>query len=112
MTNDESEETMNQTPPNNSKVIHFVVITVCACTLMGVLTQAVCVILRIPDMGGHIGEGFSHVVDTLIGALIAMLINTRPQEQRPAEANPTSPTEPAPVVVANEPGDPVPVKTE
>lgn len=92
---------MAEQTPNNSKVIHAVVLTVCACTLVGVGTQAACVIYKIPDMGGHIGEGFSHVVDTLIGALIAMLINTRPQEQRPAE-----PIPPAEVVVKNPPSDP------
>ena len=99
--------------PNNSKVIHFVVTTVCIAAIIGVGTEAMCVIYKIPDMGGPIGGGFTHTVDTIIGALIAMLINTRPQEQRAAEITGTIttngsplPTQPTEVTIVNPPSDP------
>jgi hypothetical protein len=74
--------------PNNSKVIHIIVFTVCLLAMICIVTSALCVIYKIPDMNTPLSGGFTHVTDTLIGALIAMLINTRPQPQQPPITTP------------------------
>lgn len=91
-------------PPSNAKVILAVALTICACALMGVGVEAMCVIYKIPDMNTPLSGGFLHVVDTLIGALIAMLINTRTQPPLPSIKD----VGPSKVVVTNEPDNPVP----
>lgn len=68
--------------PTNQFVIQAVVSTVCLLALIGVSVEAACAFWKIPDMSGSLSSGFTHVVDTLVGALIAMLINTRPQDAR------------------------------
>jgi hypothetical protein len=99
--------------PNNSKVIHIVAATVCASVLIGVISEAICVIFKIPDMGGPVSGGFTHTVDTLVGAAIAMLINTRPQQSPPTPPADTAgfsvSNSPAEVTVVNPPNEPVPV---
>lgn len=90
---------------SNSKIIMLVAVTICISAIIGVGAEAFCVIYKIPDMSNAFSGGFVHVVDTLIGALIAMLINTRAQ---PAN----SPESPASVVVENKPNDPVPTTIE
>lgn len=96
-------------PPNNSKVIHMVALTVCLSVLVGLITEALIVIFKIPDMGGPVSGGFTHTVDTLVGAVIAMLINTRPQEQRQAETSPTTTLTATPVTITQPADKPVPV---
>ncbi|MEO7099106.1 MAG: hypothetical protein ABI162_07070 [Luteolibacter sp.] len=104
---------MNDTTPpldpvNNSRVIHMIVFTVCASALVGVLTEAACIIFKIPDMNNTLSGAFMHVVDTLIGAMIAMLIQTRPQAQvSPPPALDASGA--TPVTISNQPSNPVPV---
>jgi hypothetical protein len=61
----------------NARVIFLVALTICVCTLIGVSVEGVCVLWKIPDMNTPMSSGFTHVVDTLVGAAIAMLINTR-----------------------------------
>jgi hypothetical protein len=92
-----------ETVPNNSKVIHFVVLTVCAGALVCIGTEAYCYINKVPDMNTNLSGAFMHVTDTLIGALIAMLINTRPQQQQPQVP------EKLPVEIKQPENNPVPV---
>ncbi len=86
--------------PTNQFVIQAVVSTVCLLALIGVSVEAACAFWKIPDMSGSLSSGFTHVVDTLVGALIAMLINTRPQDARKPEDLP------AEVTVVNPPESP------
>lgn len=95
--------------PNNAHIITLVVLTVCSATLIGVITEALCYFYKIPDMNSNLSHGFTHTVDTLVGALLAMLITTRSQEQRIPDVELPQMNEPAPVVIENKPSDPVPV---
>lgn len=87
---------------SNHNTIRFVVVTVCLLAGVGVCTEAACAFWKIPDMSGSLSSGFTHCVDTLVGALIALLINTRPQSDSPQSAqttvtdNATTVTTPAP----------------
>lgn len=95
--------------PNNAHIITLVVLTVCSATMIGVITEALCYFYKIPDMNSNLSHGFTHTVDTLVGALLAMLITTRSQEQRlpDDEILPSNTT--IPVTVENKPSDPIPV---
>lgn len=70
---------MQNESESNKAVIQCVVITVCLCAIVGVGVEAFCVVYKVPDMNTQLAGGFTHVVDTIIGALIAMLINTKSQ---------------------------------
>lgn len=86
-------------PTSNINVIRYVVITVCICAFLCVTTEAICVLFKIPDMNTSLSGGFTHVTDTLIGALIGLLISTKPQQ-----ATSTTPQ----VEVTNTTANPVP----
>ena len=97
---------MNEPTTNNQNVILIVVSTVCIAALIGIVTEAICVFYKIPDMNTQLAGGFTHVVDTVIGALIAMLINTRATS---TQAAPTVEAgQPAEVKIVNKPSQPVP----
>jgi hypothetical protein len=103
--------------PSNSKVIHFVVGTVCIAALISVGTQAWCYLTKVPDMNTPLSSAFIHVTDTLVGALIAMLINTRPASQQKVDDKtpvvvtpiPIASTEPTTVKVEQPADQPIPV---
>lgn len=99
-------------PQNNSKAIMIVISTVCILAFICVVTQAMCAFWKIPAMSDNLSTGFTHISDTLIGALIALLINTRSQETRrdaPPSVTPAgTPSDPVSTVVTNKPSDPVP----
>lgn len=86
---------------SNQIVIVLVVSTVCFLALIGVSVEAACSFWKIPDMSGTLSSSFTHVTDTLVGALIALLINTRAQQSRKADELPSE------VTVVNPPEDPV-----
>lgn len=79
------------------------------CALTGIITEAFCVIYKIPDMNNNVSGAFVHVVDTLFGALIAMLINTRAQAPVPtlADVAKVVATPPKDVTVVIPPTEPV-----
>ena len=78
-------------------------------------------LFKIPDMNTPLSGGFTHVVDTLVGAAIAMLINTRTAPDTGASTTTSTTTtttpstkpktdEPTPVVIQQPATQPVPVK--
>jgi uncharacterized membrane protein YeaQ/YmgE (transglycosylase-associated protein family) len=69
-------------PTPNPKVIFLVTLTICACALIGVVTGMLCILYKVPDMNTTMSGWFTHVIDTIAGALIGMLINTRVQNGR------------------------------
>lgn len=74
-------------PKDNSLIILLVVATVCVATLFCVVTLCMCAIYKIPDMSGSLTAGLNQITATLVGALIALLINTRAQEPRQEQPN-------------------------
>jgi hypothetical protein len=91
---------MGEKPSNSTVSIHIVVCTVCACALFGVIVQGMCVIYKIPDMNTTLSGAFMHVVDTIIGALIGMLVSTRTGkgDDKPVETKIVQPaSQPIPV---------------
>lgn len=99
---------MNGTETNKS-IITIVTATICTCALIGVGTESLCYFLRTPDMNNNLSHAFVHIVDTLIGAMIAMLIQTRAQEKLPAVPTPTPSVIPIPTEIQNPPEKPIPV---
>lgn len=79
------------TSPDNSSIITWVIRTVCLLAIIGVAVEGACAVFQIPDMSGALSSGFTHVVDTIVGALIALLINTR------AASNPPPPPKDTPI---------------
>lgn len=67
---------------SENSTIKIVVVTVCILAGICVCAEAACSIFKIPDMSGNLSGGFVHVTDTLVGALIALLINTRSAQPR------------------------------
>jgi hypothetical protein len=94
-------------PAPNPKVIFIVTGTICLCALVGVITGAVCIIYKIPDMNTTMSGWFTHVIDTIAGALIGMLINTRVSQNGKQNGAP-----PTPVQVVNPPSAPVPTEEQ
>lgn len=78
--------------------IKIVVITVCVLAAVCVCAEAACSVFKIPDMSGALSSGFTHVTDTLVGALIALLINTRSSNKVDVT---NTPEHPVPVAPAN-----------
>lgn len=100
-------------PKTNSHVITIVVATVCSLAFMCVATLCACVFWKIPSMSDTMSAAFAQIASTLIGALLAMLVNTRaqmPRKEDPLETTGT-PSNPISAVITNQPNDPVPVET-
>jgi hypothetical protein len=95
---------LNDKPSNSAISIHIVVCTVCICALFGVVVQGLCVLYKIPDMNTTLSGAFMHVVDTIIGALIGMLVSTRTQGKYDGK--------PVPTTIENPASDPAHVTTD
>lgn len=102
-------------PTPNPKVIFLVAGTICVCALIGVITGAICIIYSVPDMNTTMSGWFTHVIDTIAGALIGMLINTRISQNGKNNSTPVEvvnkPSEPVltrEAPPAGEPGSPIP----
>lgn len=72
---------------------------------MGVGTETLAVLYKLPDMNTPLSNAFVHVVDTLVGALIGMLIKTGADKLLP-------PDKPIPTTIENTPDDPAHVTTD
>jgi len=104
----------------NTKVIFVVTLTICLGAIVGIIVESMCVVYKVPDMNTTMSGSFSHTVDTLIGALIAMLINTRTQPNggtgitttTVTTTPPTANNKPAAVVIHQPTNEPIPVVTQ